>query len=690
MSAKLLATSIFKPDKAAVVFAIKGVIAMAASLYIAMYCNLERPYWALVSAVFLQIRPESGLVIEKGFCQIIGTLIGGIVGILILEFFIPYPALAFFFLSLWIGLNAYLSAMVRRTNFIYAYAMAGITAVLVVVLVMVQPTTASSATIFDVAQARVSELIVGSLCATVISQLFWPVKVKDGLQLHARKVINDCLEYLSLEISDSGTHESRHNKIDAIFDSLTILTDDSSAVSYEGPRGPGISRAAVLLCNKIMSLLAVIQIFGRLKRNHPELMTSTIITMIGEMQSSFDRLKESSSYDDCYHIAQELRRTLLRHKNNHVASSALETRLIKVAMEVAAELVLILKSFNAINEQGDILLNAKNFKPYKNPMIALSVAVRTTTSFLVGVGLWIGTGSNAVVMMMILPVIFSIMMARLPLMIVSVVLKRIVIGSVVASFVAIFYALNLLAQSSGDFPILVMVLAGPYFLGLLALAVRPTLPYGLGFCIPFTILVRPASDMSYSFQIDSTVSNAMSIAVGVTVLYWLFQLITSPSVKSIQKDLIAETVRDLKRVSNQNNAVDWFNARMGDRVLRIVAFDKAKPTADRIMTDIALTGLNLGHILIRVNSVFRSLETDSNAKEAWNKWVKALSRAYSESASGLDCIEFGQANEAFLNYLKENRISSENYEMFKGMCERITLTFKRIAASVVHQKDAHL
>ncbi len=72
----VLLNSLLMPDKRAVLFAIKGVIAMALSLYIAMFLNLDRPYWALVSAVFLQIRPEGGLVIEKGLCQIVGTLIG--------------------------------------------------------------------------------------------------------------------------------------------------------------------------------------------------------------------------------------------------------------------------------------------------------------------------------------------------------------------------------------------------------------------------------------------------------------------------------------------------------------------------------------------------------------------------------------------------------------------------------------
>ncbi|MCD8475939.1 MAG: FUSC family protein, partial [Shewanella fodinae] len=168
------------PDKRTLIFATKGVISMTLALFVAMYLNLDRPYWALISAVFLQIRPESGLVIEKGLMQIIGTLIGGVMGIAILQAFAGYPELAILALALWLGVNAGLSAMVSSINFIYAFAMAGITPCLIVLLVMVSPATATSEAIFQVAQSRVSEIIVGALCAVMVSLLLWPQSVASG------------------------------------------------------------------------------------------------------------------------------------------------------------------------------------------------------------------------------------------------------------------------------------------------------------------------------------------------------------------------------------------------------------------------------------------------------------------------------------------------------------------------------
>ena len=125
------------------------------ALTVALFLNLDRPYWALVSAVFLQIRPESGLVARKALCQIVGTVIGGLFGILLLTQLISYPYLALGILGLWLGINSTLSALVRQTNFIYGFAMAAVTAEIIVLLVIASPTTVSSRKLYLVLPNRV-------------------------------------------------------------------------------------------------------------------------------------------------------------------------------------------------------------------------------------------------------------------------------------------------------------------------------------------------------------------------------------------------------------------------------------------------------------------------------------------------------------------------------------------------------
>nr|WP_107005618.1 FUSC family protein [Shewanella algae] len=669
------------PDKRTLIFAIKGVIAMALALTAALYLDLERPYWALVSAVFLQMRPESGLVLEKGLCQIIGTLVGGVVGIAILSGFYNAPELAILTLTLWLGLNSALSAMVRHINFVYAFAMAGITPCLIVLLVMVNPATANSETIFAVAHSRVSEIIVGAICATLVSQLLWPVRVTEGLQKQTRKIVNQTLEYLTLELDLNGSHENRHQQIDAILESLAEASDDANALSYEGPEGPGRSRAANLLFNKVLSLLAVIQIFGRLQRNHEELMTGTLSGLIRTLKSNFKAMSESDDFHFCYELAHRQRREIIHYRNTHACISPLESRLLKTASELASDLVLVLRAFKALESPDKTLLNAPAMQTHRDPLLGLITGVRTMLIFLIGAGIWIGTASSAALMIMTMPVIFSIMMARLPLPLLSMILRRLLIGVMIAIPVAIFYALELLAQSSGDIEIMLLVLAGPFFIGLMALANRATLPYGLGFCIPFAILVSPSKDMTQAFAIDSTLSKAMAIFVGVSILYWLFKLVTEPGVKMMQQRLLNATRKDLIDMVKQDKPEDWFNARMADRLLRLANYERSSQSSNRTLTDLGLTGLNLGHVSVRLRRLLASI-SDSQLDELLQDWQLALANAFILCSRGENPPEFRASCERLLARLQTDGLAQEQLEMVQGMFERLIMTFERSAAMI--------
>lgn len=666
------------PNKRSVIFATKGVIAMAMSLFVAMYLNLDRPYWALISAVFLQIRPESGLVLEKSLCQIFGTLVGGAVGICILEFFVGYPAVAIGLLALWLGITSTASAMMRSSNFIYAFAMAGLTAGIIVLLVMVSPANASSQTIFNVAQARISEIVVGSICAALVSQLLWPVSVAQVLQQQARSVVNQTLDYLAAELDKNSSHEQRHKHIDTIMTSLTSLTDDSSAVVYEGPLGPGKSRAANLLCNKVMSLLAVIQIFGRMQRNHPEQIPSALNGMFESLSRDFSRMSASQHFDECYQIAKAQRSQFLQQRSDTISQSPLESRLLRVASELISDLMVVLKAYDALLNSNNARLNAPALKPHRDPLVGLTTGLRTALMFLAGAGIWIGTGSSSALMIMLLPVIFSVMMARLPLAILMFVLKRLLIGVAISTPLAIFFALNLLAQSSGDFELLVMILAGPFFIGLIALANQVTLPYGLGICIPFVILVQPGNDISRAFSVDYTLSNALAIVVGVTILICLFRMITGPSNSMMQAYLIKSTVKDLRQLHKHHNPEDWFNARMGDRLLRLTNADQATPANDHRLTDLGLTGLNLGHISARLQRLLRGLN-EPEILPMLTEWQNALANAYFAASRGEISSQFTNASNALMLALKQTELPQQQRNVIEGMCERIAMTFERTA-----------
>ncbi|WP_439134908.1 FUSC family protein, partial [Pseudomaricurvus sp.] len=386
-----LAEQLLTPNRQAVIFASKGVISMALALFASMYLQLDRPYWALVSAVFLQLRPESGLVIEKGLCQILGSIVGGGFGLLILSLFMPYPMLALGCLTVWVGVNSAASSMVHNTNYIYGFAMAGMTAALVVILVMADASTASSPAAFEIAQARISEITVGAICAMLVSQLLWPLSVKDSLREHARTVINESLQYLILELGSVSTHKQRHVHSDQVFEAMVALSDDSSAVSYEGPEGPGRARAAHLLCQRVLSLLAVAQSLGRFHRNQADQVSPAFKSLLKLMRQYFEQIAAATSYEAAYPLAQSLRRDILEHRANYEGESPVVIRLTQTALELVADLVMILKAYNALEEHDRTLLKSTQLQNYRDPLIGAVNGFRTSVVFLLGAFVWVQT-----------------------------------------------------------------------------------------------------------------------------------------------------------------------------------------------------------------------------------------------------------------------------------------------------------
>lgn len=670
--------TVLTPDRRSVVFACKGILSMALALFLAMQLQLERPYWALISAVFLQIRPETGLVIEKGLCQIGGTLVGGAVGLLMLAWLLPYPALAIIALTLWIGLNACASAWVRQANFIYGFAMAGVTATLIVVIPIANPDATSSIGIFHVATARVSEIILGAVCATLVSNLFWPARVEGLLRSHARNALNQTLAYLELELDPTGTHSRRHRQVDSLLQDIFALSDDSSAVTYEGSQGPGRARAATLICHKTLSLVARIRVVGRLMRYHDDLMTDEMRKLLAVMRRAFSAMRETASAEQAMSEAQALRSYLKTVRQEQPEDAPpLQRRLFLVARNLTSDLILALEANRALYSAEDMQLRAATLKPYRDWQLAAAVGLRSALVFLIASILWIGTASPMAIMLMIMPVIFTIMFARLPEP--DKVLKRATFTSVLAGPVALFLTLPLLSMANNSFLLLILGLAGPIFVALLAISSRETLPFGLGFCTPFIILVQPGTQMD--FDIARVASNALAITVGLFLAFLMFRLITPPNGPGLRRRLVRDTAIDLHTLLGQpaNLREQWLNSRMADRLRWLTVCDKALPESRRHYTDLGLTGLNLGQVSLWIHSRIPA-QSSEDLRSAAADWQHALASAYQLSAFGSTDQRFRLASDALLAAMEKTpSMTHRQRQQIAGALERINLTFPRLA-----------
>lgn len=161
-------------DANVLIFVAKTVGAGILALYISMYLNLPDPRTALFT-VFIVMQPKSGLVLSKSFYRIIATSIGAIVSLVLIGSLSQDPLWFIAFFAIWIGICA--GASVKYRNFqAYGFILAGYT-----VAIVALPAIDTPLDVFDIAVSRFSEVFVGIMCATIVSDAVFPTHLSDGL-----------------------------------------------------------------------------------------------------------------------------------------------------------------------------------------------------------------------------------------------------------------------------------------------------------------------------------------------------------------------------------------------------------------------------------------------------------------------------------------------------------------------------
>ena len=147
-------------------YALRNTIAMCLALTVAYYLNLDEPYGAMTSAAVVSF-PTVGGVISKSLGRIAGSLLGAIAALLLAGHTLNEPWFFLLSMAAWLGFCTWACAHFTN-NVAYAFQLAGYTAA-IIAFPMVNITEASQ--LWDIAQARVCEVIVGILCGGMMMMI---------------------------------------------------------------------------------------------------------------------------------------------------------------------------------------------------------------------------------------------------------------------------------------------------------------------------------------------------------------------------------------------------------------------------------------------------------------------------------------------------------------------------------------
>ncbi|WCS27688.1 FUSC family protein [Methylobacterium sp. NMS14P] len=148
-------------------FALKTYAAAMLALYLALWIDLPRPYWAL-GTVYITSQVLSGATRSKAVYRLCGTGLGAAMSVVLVPNLVNAPILLSLAVALWVALCLYVS-LLDRTPASYLPMLAGYTAALIGF-----PAVDDPGAIFDTAVARAEEISLGILCASLVATLVLP------------------------------------------------------------------------------------------------------------------------------------------------------------------------------------------------------------------------------------------------------------------------------------------------------------------------------------------------------------------------------------------------------------------------------------------------------------------------------------------------------------------------------------
>lgn len=655
------------PNATAVKFAIKTTVAMMIALYLALWFDLDRPYWALISAAFLQIRPMSGMVIEKGLCQISGTFIGALAGIAIMALFAQARVPALITLTGWIMLCTYVGSL-WRNNYTYGCLMAAVTAMLIVVIASSQP-----GNIFDIAVARLSELGLGALCATLVSSLLWPSRVGDHLASQADSVINQAFENAALRLEASDDIAAMQKALRGSLGPLTLLETDSQAARFEGPEGPGRVRATHVLTRRTLRFLANLQALHQLMHDHADKLDARSLEISRRVARGFREAEHVKGVPKARKELQELRH--LVHESDEEDMAPLDRRARLGLRESIGHAMVMLDAREAIASPGSHNLRSTSLAWHRDHLAAAINALRAGLVFSLLAVFWILTAWDSAMVAMLLGTLFSAFFASRdnPVAITMMFYK-----GMLAAIPSAFLFGHVLLSQANSFAMLAMLFGTPLFLGLMG----ATNPATMGYCLAFTIfnilLTMPGNDMDFSF--DSFANRAVAVLIGLSCVVMGFRLLPGLGTRLRRRRLIRAISRDIHQLRRRSirDAETRFSGHMADRMLQLAQHDDMLPEDQRHLFILGLTGLDLGTATLRLRDRLDDAPHPL-VRRAHRQLLRALANGFEEAANGRQPRGIREAGrrleEAIITH---GDIPADHRVLLEGLIERLELALERL------------
>jgi uncharacterized membrane protein YccC len=266
-------------DRAGLGHALRLAGAAILAFAIATLLHIENPYWAAMP-VWVVSQAAKGLMLERAFFRLVGTLVGAAVGFAIVRLGLP-PLLSLLVLGLWVGAGTGLVHMLRGVHG-YGALLAGMTAAVVVLPSVLRPDHAAA-----LAAARVECTLIGVLVVTLVTGYWTPDAPRQAFYQRVRRLGSDAVAFAAaLETDEADGLERRIlGEMSEIEANASLIT----AGSVEGYRRLNHVHGLVTAALEVMAAARARD--QRLRRNRApdEARLTAALERLARAERAFDR-----------------------------------------------------------------------------------------------------------------------------------------------------------------------------------------------------------------------------------------------------------------------------------------------------------------------------------------------------------------------------------------------------------------
>ncbi|MGY8668737.1 FUSC family protein [Bradyrhizobium sp. UFLA05-109] len=236
---------------AALVFAARTFAAAMLAFSMALLLEMPRPYWAMAS-VYITSNLLSGATYSKAVYRILGTLIGAAATIVLVPNLVDAPEMLSLSIALWVGICLYLS-LSDGTPRSYVFMLAGYT-----VALLGFPIVSTPQLTFELVTARVEEITLGIICASIFAMIVLPRSVASAIKEQAAAWLDGARRLGVDVLSGRGSNQERDNERMHLAAGASEIDQLSRHLDYEVATSANVTRGLALLRQHMLSLLPLL------------------------------------------------------------------------------------------------------------------------------------------------------------------------------------------------------------------------------------------------------------------------------------------------------------------------------------------------------------------------------------------------------------------------------------------------